>query len=84
MDLTVKVVKQKDYTYLVELGGSLDSDTYPQMEEELKELIDDKTKAVVLDMNNLSYISSAGIGCVMWARKELKAVTRLAFLKARF
>jgi len=73
MSLEVKIIKQQNFTYLAELTGSLDSDTYKQFEDELKEIIDDKTKAVKIDMKELTYISSAGIGIVMWAKKALKS-----------
>ncbi|MFH1359531.1 MAG: STAS domain-containing protein [Candidatus Omnitrophota bacterium] len=72
MALDIKVIKKKDYIYQVDLSGSLDSETYQQLEEELNELIDEKTKAVILDMKGVDYISSAGIGVIMGAQKALK------------
>ena len=50
MVLDIKVIKKKDYVYLVELNGPIDTETHQQLEEELKEIIDEKTKAVMLDM----------------------------------
>ena len=72
MDLRIKVVEKQDYVYLVDLKGPLDSETYPQLEKELKGVISDKTKAVILDMAGVDYVSSAGIGVVMWARNTLE------------
>lgn len=73
MALDVKVLKKKDYVYTVELKGSIDSGTHQELESELKELIDDeKTKAVVLDMAGVTYISSIGIKAVIWAKKSLE------------
>ena len=72
MSLDVKVIKKKDYVYSVELNGSVDSDTYQQFEDELKEIIDEKTKAVILDMEGVSYISSMGIRSIIWAKEALK------------
>jgi len=72
MSLDTKITKKKDYVYHVKLKGSLDSDTHHQLEEELKEIIDDKTKALIIDMKEVNYISSAGIRVVIWAKKELQ------------
>ena len=72
MGLDAKVTKKKDYVYTMELSGSIDSDSYKHLEEELKELIDDKTKAVILDMGGVTYISSIGIRVIIWAKKELQ------------
>jgi len=73
MGLDAKVTKKKDYVYTMELSGSIDSDSYKYLEKELKELIDDKTKAVILDMGGVTYISSIGIRVIIWAKKELQS-----------
>ena len=56
----------------MELKGSVDSDTYCNLQEKLSEVIDDNTKAVILDMGGVDYISSAGIGVVMSTKKLLQ------------
>ena len=72
MALDIKIIKKRDYVYSVELTGSIDLETYQQLEEELKEIIDERTKAVILDMSNVNYISSIGIRVIMWAKKALQ------------
>lgn len=72
MALSIKIIKKKDYVYSVELKGSIDTETYQQLEEELKEIVDNKTKAVILDMEGVNYISSVGIRVVIWAKQTLK------------
>lgn len=72
MTLGTTIVKKDDNTYLVKLNGSLDTETSPQFQEELKGIIDDQIKGINLDMSELRYISSAGIGIIMWASKVLK------------
>jgi anti-anti-sigma factor len=42
------------------------------LEEELDEIINEKTKAIVLDMAGVDYISSIGIGLVMKTKKALE------------
>lgn len=72
MPLEVNITKKRDYVYQVEPKGSIDNETHQQLEDELREIIDDKTKAVVLDMGGVTYISSIGIKVVIWAKKELQ------------
>jgi len=72
MTLEIKISKKKNYVYFVELKGSLDSDTYHELQEKLSEVIDDNTKAIILDMGRVDYISSAGIGVVMNTKKFLQ------------
>jgi anti-anti-sigma factor len=73
MPLRIKVEKKRDYVYTVGLEGSLDTDTSAELEQELREVIDEKTRAVILDMQGLTYISSVGIRVVIWAKKTLEA-----------
>ena len=72
MALDIKVIKKKDYVYVVELKGSLDTDTHHLLKEELKEVLDTNIKALVMDMAALEYISSIGISVVLEAKKALK------------
>lgn len=72
MSLDIKILKKKDYVYSVELAGSIDGETYQQLEDELKELIEAKTKAIILDMGGVTYISSIGIRVIIWAKKAMK------------
>jgi len=72
MPLETKIIKKKDYVYSVQLQGSIDTETAPDLETELKEIIDEKTKAVIFDMSGVDYISSAGIRVVIWAKKALQ------------
>ena len=72
MELDITVIKKRDYAYSVELKGSIDTDTYQRLEDELKEIIDEKTKAVILDMGGVTYISSIGVKVILWAQKDLK------------
>ncbi len=72
MSLDTNVIKKKNFVYTVKMTGSLDSGTYEAFEEELNEIIDENTKAVVLDLAGLDYISSAGIRVVISAEKSLK------------
>jgi anti-anti-sigma factor len=71
MPLETKVTKKENYSYSVELTGAIDTDTSPQLKTELTEIIDEKTNVVVLDMAGVDYVSSAGLGLIVWAKKTL-------------
>lgn len=56
------------------LAGSLDTATAPQLEKELAPLLGDaRLKALVLDLQALTFLSSAGIRVIMATRKQLRA-----------
>ncbi len=76
MLLDIKIKRQTDsphHTVLtVELGGSLDTVTAPQLEKELNAELDDEVKDLIFDLANLTFISSAGLRVFAATRKTLK------------
>lgn len=47
------------------IKGYLDAHTAPKLEQELQNLIDEEKFRIVVNFNELSYISSAGLGVFM-------------------
>lgn len=47
------------------LKGYLDAHTYPNFEAELQKLVDEKRYKIIVDFQDLNYISSAGLGVFM-------------------
>ena len=74
MPLIIRVTKKPNYVYAVELKGSIDAETHQRLEDELKQIIDEKTKAVILDMEGVKYISSIGIKAILVTKKALEKV----------
>lgn len=76
MSLNIKK-KLSDVTTFV-LQGRLDTSTSPQLEAELEKILSDTT-TLVLDMENLEYISSAGLRVILKAQKAMntKGVMKL-------
>ena len=60
--------KTEDGALQVALEGRLDTVTSPQLENELKNALDG-ADALVLDMEKLEYISSAGLRVLLSAQK---------------
>ncbi len=50
---------------VIELQGYLDAHTVPDLENTFNKLIDEKNYKVVVNFNELAYISSAGLGVFM-------------------
>lgn len=71
MGITMNITKKKDGSKLVlDLEGRLDTMTAPQLEKELETSLPD-TAELVLDMEKLDYISSAGLRVLLVAQKQM-------------
>lgn len=63
--------KQQDGSRLtLTLAGRLDAATSPTFERELRESLDDVTE-LVLDMQKVSFVSSAGLRVILYAQKVM-------------
>ena len=71
---TVELDTQKlDDHILANLAGRLDGSNARKFEESLKETIGTDSRPVIIDMKNLSYISSAGLRAILLIAKSVKA-----------
>lgn len=67
----MKITKtQNAATLTVALEGRLDTTTAPELEAELKVSLDDVSE-LIIDMENLDYISSAGLRVLLSAQKVM-------------
>ena len=57
---------------IIKLFGRLDSNTSPDFEKKISEVIADGTRFLIVDCEGLDYISSAGLRVLLKAAKELK------------
>lgn len=72
MSLDIQIFKSDKQIIRIHLGGSLDSNSAPKLDVTIKTEIDDNTRMLILDMEKLDYISSAGIRSVLLALKIMK------------
>ena len=76
MPLDIKIKRKTDSpshtTLTVELGGSLDTATAPELEKQLNAALDDQVKDLIFDLGKLTFISSAGLRVFAATRKFLK------------
>lgn len=67
--MTINRVREGD-ALTVALEGRLDTTTAPQLEAELKQSLDG-VAALTLDMQQLDYLSSAGLRVLLAAQKQM-------------
>ncbi len=76
MSLQIRYQQKAANVVTVFLSGSLDSTTHPLFETELQTILSEypTLKLLILDLDSLDYISSAGIRVTLSAKKKLKAL----------
>lgn len=63
--------KSENGSVTLELEGRLDTNTSPQLEDELAAVLDPTVELLVIDFANLAYISSAGLRVLLSAQKKM-------------
>ena len=71
MALTLSTAPLKTLGYVIKLNGSLDTHTFAQLDTELQRLDAAASSLVVLDLAELTYISSAGIRVIQKGVRSL-------------
>ena len=79
----LNITKEQEADHLkVALEGRLDTTTSPDLEKMLKESLDDVTE-LVLDFENLEYISSAGLRVLLSAQKTMNKQGEMKLIHVR-
>ena len=74
MSLNIDVTQGNAGTYRVKLTGEVDMVTFEQFEEALKAaLADPEARAIRLELQDLSYINSMGLGVIFTTKKAIEA-----------
>lgn len=68
MPKTVSIEDRGEGVFYISLNGSLDFDTYMEVQNALKPLLVKSTKVIMVNMKNVDYISSVGIGVILKAK----------------
>lgn len=71
--LTVSIDKKLEGAYLVRAKGRIDSDTHLILDRKIKSILLSSTKLIVLDMENVDYISSAGLSVIFQTKKIIES-----------
>ena len=69
----MEIIETKQNGFLIfKLKGRLDSKTSPDFEKKIFEAIESGSNSIIVDFEDLDYISSAGLRVVLKATKNLK------------
>ena len=71
-DLNILVGTKENIFSIIELSGYLDAHTVNMFENRLSEILETGEMNVVLDLQGLNYISSAGIGALMTLTQQIR------------
>ena len=64
--------KEADLLWDISLTGSLDTETAPELEEDLAKVFDSDCNKVVFNMTGLDYVNSAGIRIIALTSKKME------------
>ncbi len=67
------IVKEVNEISVMMFEGNLDTNTAPQAQEQIDQLIDGGSSKVLINFESLNYISSAGLRVLLVTAKKLKA-----------
>jgi len=68
---------------VIGISGRIDGVTAPELESRLTELIDAGERKLVIDLDGVDYISSAGLRVMLYTAKKLRKEGRLALSRPR-
>ena len=74
MALQIQCTKIKTHAATLILSGQINSDTAESLDREICRMINEGIQALVLDMKDVTFISSAGVGIIMKAKTSLSHI----------
>lgn len=79
--MTIEIKKNAEET-IIEIVGRLDTITAPALDKTINEDIGD-TKNLILDINGVEYISSAGLRVLLGAQKKMQKIGSMKVIHVR-
>ena len=82
--MSIKINSMLDTTnnsWEVSLGGELDVSTADELKKELNNLVDEKNIDMRLNLENLDYIDSTGLGVIIGILKRLKIESKEVYIE---
>ena len=71
MTLNINFIQQNTFTATLSLSGVLDNDTAPKLDIQINKCLAGGVKMLVMDLANLTMITSSGIGIMTKAKASL-------------
>lgn len=76
-------IKRNQSELEVTVFGSLNTETAPILEEEIRQKWDEEIKSVVFDFQDLDYISSAGLRLLLLLSKKFAEPKKVAIINIK-
>ena len=73
MDLSLETRQENDRT-VVEVGGEIDVYTAPKLRECISGLVDDGQRQIIVDLEQVEFMDSTGLGVLVGALKRVRTV----------
>ncbi len=80
MSLQITITPETNNRKRIAIGGSLDSNTSPELQLCVDTEINDSVQDIIIDFNHLDFISSAGLRIIFKAKKMLEAQSGKLYL----
>ncbi len=71
MPLNIKLQQTDKNTVKLILSGQINSETWERLDKQITNLLGKKITALILDLADVDYISSAGVGAIIKAKMSL-------------
>ncbi len=65
-------INDQSNALIVSVAGKMDAITAPKLEKAISKDVEGAEKSIILNFENLNYISSAGLKVVLYSAKQLK------------
>jgi anti-anti-sigma factor len=77
------IIKRQDYDHvaIISLEGALDSSSAPSLNEEVQKIILLNPSELVMDMEKLDFMASAGLRIIIFAKQKLGSTAKLILVK---
>ena len=72
MSLGISINQKENAVYVISVEGSINSATCPELEEQINVLLKDQVSTLVLDLAELKFMSSVGVGLINHTKNKLK------------
>ena len=72
MSLDINLKQKENGVYVISPAGSIDNSTCPALDDQIEQLFKLKAKTIVLDLEDLKFMSSVGVGLVNKTKNRLK------------
>jgi len=73
MGLVVTTERKQPGIYVLSPVGSIDTETHTILSKEIFSVLSDSTKAIMFNMENVTYISSMGLNVIFKTKKKLES-----------